>query len=291
MQSSLIKLVAAGALSMGLDIPTVLASSVTQPGETVGLQVGAPLPEGLYFNNTLDWGCRNANPTTCLGITIPIVTWSTPWTFLGARVQFLSVDPLAETAVVNTSYNTSLYNPGLFGQLAWDLGKGFGFSYTLGSYFGIDAPVAWSSTSLSQWVALSYTAGGWDLTATAIDGIQFDSVTDRAQISPCPAPFDLSGCNPNFINVDLTATKTVGKWEFGGVAYGSADLTRPVFDYKKQSEIAVGGLLGYDFGPVTLQTYLTTEVAEQNYGGRDTRGWFRVIIPLWTPETASQKPM
>ena len=75
------------------------------------------------------------------------------------------------------------------------------------------------------------------------------------------------------------------------MAYGSADLTRPVFNYQKQSEIAVGGLVGYDFGPVNLQAYVTTEVAEQNYGGRDTRGWFRMIIPLWTPETAPQKPM
>jgi Putative MetA-pathway of phenol degradation len=58
----------------------------------------------------------------------------------------------------------------------------------------------------------------------------------------------LQGCNPNFINVDLTATKKFDKWEFGAVAYGSADLTRPVVNYQKQSEIAVGGLLGYDFG-------------------------------------------
>jgi hypothetical protein len=293
MQTSSIKVGAACALSMCMGIPTALAGSVTQPGETVGIPTGAPLPEGLYFANTADWGCRTtATPNTCFGITIPIVTWSTPWTLLGSRVQFFTVTPVAESSVGNTSSNASVFNPALFGQLAWDLGNGFGVSYAFGSYFGIDEPVAFSSTSLNQRFALSYTGGGWDLTANVIDGIQLDSVTNRPQISPCPAPFGLNGCNPNFLNVDLTATKKFDKWEFGAVAYGSTDLTRPTFNYQKQSEIAVGGLLGYDFGSVTVQAYVTTEVMEHNYeGGRDTRGWLRLIIPLWKPEASPQKPM
>jgi Putative MetA-pathway of phenol degradation len=143
-----------------------------------------------------------------------------------------------------------------------------------------------SSTSLNQRFALSYVRDGWNLTANVIYGLQFDSFTNQPQISPCAAPFGLSGCNPDFLNVDLTATKKFGKWEFGAVAYGSTDLTLPIGNYQKQGSIAVGGLLGYDFGPVNLQAYATTEVVERNYGGRDTRGWLRMIIPLWTPESA-----
>ena len=126
--------------------------------------------------------------------------------------------------------------------------------------------LAWSSTSLNQRFALSYTANGWNLTANVVYGIQLDSVTDRPQISPCPTPFGFRGCNPNFINVDLTATKKFGNWEPGPVAFGSTDLTSPITGYQKQSQFAVGGLVGYDFGPVTLQAYATTEVAERNYG-------------------------
>jgi hypothetical protein len=206
-------------------------------------------------------------------------------------VQFFSVTPVIETSVANTTYHASVYNPALFGQLAWDLGNGFGFSYALGAYFGIDQPVAWSSTSLNQRFALSYTGNGWNLTANVVYGIQFDSVTDRPQISPCPAPFAFRGCNPNFINIDLTATKKFGKWELGPVAFGSTDLTSPIAGYQRQSQFAVGGLIGYDFGPITLQAYATTEVAERNYGGRDTRGWFRMIIPIWTPSAAPQTPL
>src|SRR6201991_1549739 len=291
MRSTLVRVAAAAALTIYLSISAAFASSVTQPGELVGLPSGAPLPPGLYFANTADWGCRSSSPTSCLGITIPVVTWSTPWTFLGGRVQFFSVTPVIETGVQNTSYNASVYNPALLGQLAWDLGNGFRFSYAVGAYFDINQPVSWSSTSLNQRFALSYTANDWNLTANVVYGIQLDSVTNRPQISPCAAPFGFNGCNPDFINVDLTATRKFGKWEFGAVAYGSTDLTRPIVSYQKQSQFAVGGLMGYDFGPVTLQAYATTEVYEQNYGGRDTRGWLRMIVPIWTPAAAPATPL
>src|ERR1700739_1453385 len=291
MQGRLMTAAAAGVLSMCTGIATALAGSVTQPGETVGIPTGEPLPQGLYFTDTADWGCRTTSPTTCLGITIPIVTWSTPWTFLGARVQVFTVTPVIEIGVSNTSYNASVYNPALFGQLAWDLGNGFGFSYAFGSYAGIGQSVAWSSTSLNQRFALSFTANDWNLTANVIYGIQLDSVTNRPQISPCPAPFGFNGCNPDFLNVDLTATKKFGNWEFGAVAFGNTDLTSPIAGYQKQSQFAAGGLLGYDFGPVTLQAYATTDVVEHNYAGRATRGWFRMIIPLWKPEAAPQQSL
>ena len=35
-----------------------------------------------------------------------------------------------------------------------------------------------------------------------------------------------------------------------------------------------------DFGPVVLQGWLTSDVYEKNYGGKDVRGWVRVILPL-----------
>jgi hypothetical protein len=60
-------------------------------------------------------------------------------------------------------------------------------------------------------------------------------------------------------------------------------LNRPIPSYAKQSQFAIGGLVGYDFGPVILQAYLTTDVDENNYGGHDTRGWGRVIVPLDNP--------
>jgi len=285
MSRKLTTLAAGGLLSLCVSA-SALAGSVTQPGETVGAAAGAPLPPGFYAVNTADWGCRDtkpATPTVCTGVTIPVGIWSTPWTLLGANLQFLVATPAVVVAVEHMDSFWGMYNPLVSGRLAWDLGNGWGFSYLLGAYIDVHSDVAWSSTSLNQRFALSYTRDGWNLTANVIWGIHFDSVTDRPQLSPCPSPFALRGCNPDFINVDLTATKKVGKWEFGPVAYGSSDLTRPIAGYLKQSQFAIGGLLGYDFGPLTLQGYITTEVAENNYGGRDTRGWARIILPLGNP--------
>src|SRR6516162_6071629 len=71
MNSKLTKLAAASFLWLCGAAPA-LAASVTQPGETVGLNAGTPLAPGWYAINTVDWGCRNTTPThTCTGLTIP----------------------------------------------------------------------------------------------------------------------------------------------------------------------------------------------------------------------------
>ncbi|MFS8035511.1 transporter [Xanthobacter sp. AM11] len=264
--------VLAGLVAVGTLNTVAHAGSVTQPGETVGLAVGAPLPEGFYFVNTADWGCRNTDPDTCLGVSIPVLAWSTPWHLAGARLQFLAAAPVAEVGITDTTYLYGFYNPFFAAQLAWDLGGGLGFSYLIGAYAGVDTDVGFDSSSLNQRFAVSYTGDGWNLTANVIWGIQADGATKTV--------------NPDFLNIDLTATKKFGKWEIGPVAYYSTDLNTPVYGYRKQSQFALGGLVGYDFGPVILQAYLTSDVYEENYGGYDTRLWGRIIVPLGNPFAA-----
>lgn len=268
MKHNLAKLAAGGALAAATSV-SALAGSVTQPGETVGIAAGSPLAPGWYFIDTLDWGVRDTPAgSQALGVNIPVIAWSTPWMLWGARVHLLAAAPEAETGVLNNPavpYQYGFYNPFFAGQLAWDLGHtGWSLSYLLGGYVGVDTPVSFDSSSLNQRLALSYTANGWDLTANVIYGTQLD--TD---------------INPDFINVDLTATKKLGKWELGLVGFGSSDLDHPAFDPTgRQSQFALGGLVGYYFGPVILQAYLTRDVAESNYGGYDTRFWGRIIIPM-----------
>ena len=64
------------------------------------------------------------------------------------------------------------------------------------------------------------------------------------------------------------------------MGFYSSDLNTPFLGYQKQSQFAMGGLLGYDFGAVVLQGYLTSDVYEKNYGGKDVRGWMRIVLPL-----------
>jgi Putative MetA-pathway of phenol degradation len=133
--------------------------------------------------------------------------------------------------------------------------------------------VAFDSTSFNQRFALGYTANGWNLTANAIWGIQADQRTTTI--------------NPDFVNVDPTATKKICNGELGLVGLYSTDTTTPVPGYRRESQFALGPLVGYNFGPVILQAYLTRDVAESNYSGFDTRLWGRIIIPVPDPVSAA----
>ena len=160
--------------------------------------------------------------------------------------MFLAPIIPVEVGVHNSTYFSGLFNLLASAQLAWDLGNGWGVSYMLGGYMEVSSPVAYSSNSLNQRFALSYTNNGWDLTANDIWGIQFDQVTSRPQTSPCPVSpgFPSNGCNPNFINVDLTATKRFGNWELGPVGYYSSDLSIPVSGYRMQSQKGAKNAIG-----------------------------------------------
>jgi Putative MetA-pathway of phenol degradation len=176
---------------------------------------------------------------------------------------------------VPATYNASMFNPFIGGLLGWDLGGGLGVSYILGAYIGVSDSLADKSSFLINRGSLSYTANGWNLTASAVVGAALDTVN----------PLLNPNAHPDYLNVDLTATKAFGKWEVGAVGFYSTDLdsVNQVPFYQKQSQFALGGLVGYDWGELKTQVYLTRDVHEQNYGGFDTRVWGRVLVPLGDP--------
>jgi hypothetical protein len=192
-------------------------------------------------------------------------------------------------AIHNTHHASGLFNPFVGGELTSDLGHGWGFTYLLGAYIDDHTKVAYSSSSLNQRFGLSYTANEWNLTANVIWGINFDQSTNKPQGFPCPTSPAL-GCNPNFLNVDLTGTKRFGKWELGPIGFYATDISTPIVGYQRQSKAAIGGLVGYWFGPFILQVYGTTEFYEKNYGGKDTRIWSRLVVPLGSPPPPGFRP-
>jgi hypothetical protein len=274
---------AAATLLLLFTAPTVLAGSVTQPGDTMGSASGAPIPPGFYFALQANWGCSNTTPRTCVSTEIPLFAWATPWTIFGGRLTFATAPTTAvQVAIHDVHHASALFNPFVGSELTWDLGHNWGFTYLLGAYFDVNTSVAYSSTSLNQRFGLSYTGNELNLTANVIWGINFDQATTRPQGFPCPvAP--AFGCNPNFINVDLTATKRFGKWELGPIGFYATDISTPFPGYLRQSKAAMGGLVGYWFGPFILQIYATAELYEKNYGGKDKRLWSRLVVPLGNP--------
>jgi hypothetical protein len=282
MKNTLTKLAAAGALTLAATA-SAMAGSTTLPGLTIGAATGAPLPPGFYFVDVTTWDSRDtAAGKVTVGANVPVLIWSTPWQVLGGRLQLWASSTVAEIGITKptNSYNAGLYNPFFAGQLAWDLGNNWGFSYLLGGYVGVTNGIGTPSNSLNQRFALSYTGNGWNLTADLIWGVQADSVSvvNGSHVA-----------NPDFLNIDLTATKKFGKWEVGALGFGSTDLNDPLSLNKKQSQFALGGLVGYNFGPVIVQAYLTRDVTQTNYGGYDTRAWGSIVIPLGDP-LAAPKP-
>src|SRR5260370_1425162 len=177
---------------------SALAGSPTKPRSTAGCPTGAPGPPGVYFANDANWGCRKTSPQRlCVGVEIPVLVWSTPWSIFGARLMFSTADAtLVGVSVHDTKNFSGWFNPFSSAQLAWDLGNGWGFSYLLGAYVNAGTPVAYSSSSLNQRFALSYTGNDLDLTANVVWGVQFDQVTSRPQTSPCPVSLAVpsNGC-------------------------------------------------------------------------------------------------
>lgn len=245
------------------------AGSAAQPGQTVGLPTGAKLPVGLYFVDTSSFGVRNTLPRgSATNVNLPAFVLSTPWSVYGARVQFVLIQPFVAVSPQRAQYRTALGQQLVATQFAYDLGHDFGVSYLFGAYLPAQSRRVTQSASLSNRVAFSYTGNGFNLTANFLQG----SFLDRR--SPVGVYY------PDYLNLDLTATKKFGKWQVGPVAFGSTDLTSDG-RYRRQAQFAVGGLVGYDFGRFNLQGYVTRDVAQRNYGGYETRGWLRLILPIF----------
>lgn len=265
------------ALALGLAASPASAGSELQPGLTTGLAIAAPLPEGVYDITLPNWGARSTHPATDVGVLTPAwIVWSTPWTIAGGRLGFDAAAPVAQVSVGHpVGLNKAGWaNPLVEASLKWALGDNFYFGVHEGVHLPVEGPlesigVSYDFASFMQVVALSYLNDGWNLSATFLYGTGRNGTT--------PGSFA-----PSWLNYDLTATKAFGKWEVGAVGFGSTDLSSPYAGYARQSQFALGGLVGYNFGPVTLQLKLTTDVAEQNYGGNDTRLWANIIIPIWT---------
>ncbi len=308
--------IALGAMASG----AAFAGSQEPPGWTAGLALGAPLPEGVYFiNNASTGGWRGIDDDKSnLVINVPLIAWSTPWTIAGARIEVLAAAPEISGGVPNVVEKngavyapswagrdyTALYNPVAYVGAAWDLGHGFGFSAFIGGWAPVDNELAsfgYNSWVLSERVNLSYVADGWKLAANLSFG-QPGTSGSTTVWNAAPLSYRNSQILPDYFNYDLTATKTFGKWEVGLVGFGSTDTSKAAWNgyantvhgalWGEQSQFALGGLVGYSFPGITLQTYLTHDVYSSNYynftdalpsKSYETRIWTRAIIPLWNP--------
>lgn len=263
----------AGALLTGLPVPRAQAGSELMPGISTGIPLGAPLPEGLWSITIPTYGTRDSNPNVDVGAVVPAwLIWSTPYTLAGGVIMLDAVMPYVNVNVDNGPTFSGMANAFIDMQVKWDLGNGFFGGFQSGIYLPIRSDVGDNYVAWQGIAALSYLKDGWDLSSTFIYGTG-DQGSDGG---------------PAWFNVDLTATKKFGKFEIGAVGFGSSDLSTPYLGYQKQSQFALGGLIGYDFDVVNIQLKVTRDVYQENYGGYDTRVWANIIVPLMAPATAGR---
>ena len=298
---------AAGAIALtaGMTTTVAQAQTTTVPGEQVGLATGAPLPEGIYAINTFTYRSQDiAGADTA--VNVPVLVWATPYVPFGGRLTFLVAPPTVFTFSRAAGGRDTSINVGTFvgGLWAFDLGGNIGVSLLGGSYLNeLNAGRGGGLNILASNTyrvggAISYTGDGYNLTANLTYNF-YDS----------PARFDGRNGIPGFfgpvqasdaLNLDLTATKKFGKFEIGAIGYGTVNLDPnllvtpfaldPVLAGRRigrGGRFALGGLIGYDFGPFSVQAYVARDVvATGPRGVESTDGWFRIIAPLYTPAAA-----
>ena len=296
-------------------------------GSTMGDPVGAAPPPGWYFENTLLFAPEIVGNGQVKGlrvdalVDIPLLVWSPGWSFLGASYYAYASQPSfnltawfsTATGVPNapaqffpTLHNTYV-NPV---ALSWNLGGGlfasgaFGMYIPDGSRYNLTAnPDYWT---FEPHGAVSYLAGGWDLTAHFLYDFNTASAGHASPFAGTPAAIFGNGYRSgDQAFLDITATKKYGKWEIGPVAYFEWQTTADqpgggltcqqmqavtTVACGRATDYALGGLIGYDWGPVALKMIMT----ESFYHADELGGfalWTKLVIPLSANDAPSSKPM
>jgi Putative MetA-pathway of phenol degradation len=291
------KLLAASAGAVALCAAAVAPASAgtwTQPGATDGAPIGALPPPGLYFVGNVNWGQGSPNPTTAVGVGVQAFVWNPGWTFLGASYAMSAAMIEVEAGVHGTgaagsAYTRGVYNPNITPiSLSWNLGNGFFLGVYESIYlpltepFNVAVPYTTSGADFESRIGLSYVTSEWIASANVYGGVTTTGADGTR--------------TPDYLNVDLTLLKEFGKWRLGPVAYGSWDLqtTSQNVGVGKGVALGVGGVVGYNFGPVDFSVMLTHQVdthGDTNYGKDDTRAWATIVIPIWNPTAPAPKPL
>ena len=295
-------------------------------GATIGLPLGALPPPGLYTGLEtayLGWpgsgaGNRGAG-TYFAGVANAVPLLYVPgWNFLGATYAMSVVVAFYEVQVLGGSPFRA--NPGVLGAvdvfanptwspitLSWNLGGG----WFIASGFDFMAPIApvaqISSTNPDYWtfevpLNIAYINASWTLAAN--DFFDFNT----ASRGVCCLAGGVGGASvPGngyrggaIYYGDYTAVYKFGKWSIGPVGFVEAQLSNdqpgggvactfgPGGLCGHYLNVGLGGLVGYNFGPVDLQFWVTQSVLRHDaIDGLDF--WTRLGFRLWAPE--APKPL
>ena len=268
------KYITLGLLTIAFLANRANAQSSTEPGFTTGIPLyTTKLPTGLYLDLVPDVSIRDTDPNTHFNAISPFMTLQTPWKIADAKILFVTSPVIANVHVKGVANVTGFYNTYVGTQANWDLGHDWGLGVRLAGWIPQGGKIAAHYGTIAPRIGVTYYTGKEQFTASFERGYTLgDNKTA-----------------PNYVNLDLTYTRTKNRFEYGLVSFLSSDTNRPMLSPAKNSQVAIGPLVGYTFGKVQLQAKLTTDVYEKNYGGYERRLEFNIFIPLWTPSNPDAK--
>jgi hypothetical protein len=301
--------------------------AATKAGSFIGASAGVP-PPGIYmFNQVFTYQANvtgPGNPGAANGqhvgvhdnVDVQGFIFVPGWTFLGATYDAVIVQPWVDASVglpvnvqVSGMFNTYIVPV----ELSWKLwNSGFAFKTGLGIYVpdgtktGVNGlgNVGSPYTTFQPEAIISYLKDGWNLTAAVYE--EFNTANSVTHYT--------SG---DILHADFTATKTIGKWTIGPVAYYYGQVTNdscPVsclatgestLLHSGRFDVwAVGGLVGYDFGPASFSVWATQEVsakasnvaaaaagADPSTVNQGTTVFATLSYRLWAPDEPTKPAM
>ncbi len=264
----------------------------SQPGGFIGSSAGVP-PPGIYMFNQVFTDQRNfAGPgTAALGIGnhngVHVNDYNAGflfvpgWTFLGATYDAVVIFPFVDVGLGNPLASipgTANLQSGGFDtyivpvELCWKLGtSGFAVKTGLAMYVPdgtVTGVNGLGNVGNPRWtfqpeLILSYIKDGWNLSVALYEEFNTQNTKDHYT-------------NGDVFHADFTATHAFGKWTIGPVAYYVAQVTNDtcsdivcttahplgtLTNAQRFQVWAVGGLVGYDFGPANVSVWATQDIS------------------------------
>ena len=225
------------------------------------------------------------------------------WSFLGATYNAVLVQP-ALMAGIGSPISVSsagLHNTYIVPvELSWKLGdSGFFVKAGLGMYApdGSTSGANGLGNVGNPWwtfqpeFIVSYLKDGWNLTANL-----FYETNTRSTVTNYKSV--------DVLHAEFTATRTIDRWRVGPVGYYIGQVTNDqssafyngAINVNRYNLWAAGLLVGYDFGPATLNVWALNEFSAHASGGTAapgqdaasiTRGYSvfaQVSFRLWAPD-------
>lgn len=303
-------------IAISMSLSAANAYEFAQQQQKSGILIGASAdvpPAGIYmFNQVFTYQTNITGPVTNVignktgaqvAVDVQGFLFVPGWTFLGATYDAVLALPFAMQSVgspVNTQasgvHNTYIAPVELSWKLA-DTGlkvkAGLGMFVPDGTVTGAGGT---GNVGAPYWTfqpefVFSYLKDGWNLSAAVYE--EFNTANSITGYT-----------TGNILHADFTATKTIGNWTVGPVAYyvgqvsndtSSAYYSNLIQNANRYDIWSVGGLVGYNFGAANFSVWATQEVSARASGavagGVDVSGITRgftalatLSYRLWAPE-------